>query len=309
MFNSIRRKFYIYQRRHLKFDFIAAIVVFLVAIPLCLGIALASNAPLSSGILGGIIGGLVVGTLSGSHVSVSGPAAGMAALVALSIHQLGGFDQFLLALVIAGLIQCVIGLCRAGFVSDYVPSNVVQGLLCAIGILLIVKQLPLAFTLSNTLTELKMHLLETTEEFTFAPFYNLYEHINLGATCITLISFTILFYFEKTKNSKLKSVPAPILVVIAGVLLNDLFIYLHSSLAQSTPQLVQIPKHDHFWGFFTQIQTPAWSAWVKPDIYLNAVLIAAVASLESLLNLKAAEKLDLKKRSDWQSSIYISSIN
>ena len=136
----------IYSRRYLKYDFVAAIVVFLVAIPLCLGIALASGAPLFSGILSGVIGGIIVGILSGSAVSVSGPAAGMAAVVLTAITQLGDFNTFLLALVLAGFIQIAIGGLRAGFIADYVPSNVVQGLLCAIGILLIIKQLPLAFT-------------------------------------------------------------------------------------------------------------------------------------------------------------------
>lgn len=296
MLRSLKRKLYVYQRRHLKFDFIAAIVVFLVAVPLCLGIALASNAPLFSGLLGGMIGGIVVGSLSGSPVSVSGPAAGMATLVAVSVTQLGSFNNFLLALTFAGLLQCLIGLCRAGFISDYVPSNVVQGLLCAIGILLIVKQLPLAFTLSNNLVELKTHLLETTEEFALAPFYGLYSHLNGGATLLTFISFAILIYFEKTDRPSLKNIPSPILVVILGIILNDLFIFLNSSLAQTSPQLVQIPNHDSFFGFVNHIQFPNWEAWTNPQIYVNAILICIVASLESLLNIKAAEKLDRKKR-------------
>ncbi|VEH11883.1 sulfate transporter [Legionella jordanis] len=147
------RKFRVYKNRFFKQDFIAAIVVFLVAIPLCLGIALASGAPLFSGILSGIIGGIVVGGLSGSHVSISGPAAGMAAVVLAAISQLGDFNSFLLALTLAGLLQILIGSFKAGFIAEYVPSNVVQGLLCAIGLLLIIKQLPLAFTLSADLTE------------------------------------------------------------------------------------------------------------------------------------------------------------
>ena len=138
------RKIKVYQQRQLKFDLIAGIVVFLVAVPLCLGIALASGAPLFSGILSGVIGGVVVGFLSGSHVSVSGPAAGMAAVVLAALAQLGDFNSFLLALSLAGLLQIIVGSFRAaGFIADYIPSNVVQGLLCAIGILLIIKQLPL----------------------------------------------------------------------------------------------------------------------------------------------------------------------
>ncbi|STY10620.1 sulfate transporter [Legionella quinlivanii] len=163
------RKLRVYRSRSFKFDVVAAIVVFLVAIPLCLGIALASGAPLFAGLLSGIIGGVVVGSLSGSQVSVSGPAAGMAAVVLAAITQLGDYNIFLLALVLAGLLQVLVGTFKAGFVADYVPSNVVQGLLCAIGILLIVKQIPFTFTLSTESKELQAHLLETTESFSFSP--------------------------------------------------------------------------------------------------------------------------------------------
>lgn len=296
MLKKARRRLKIYKNRQFKFDFVAAIVVFLVAIPLCLGIALASNAPLFSGLLGGIIGGIIVGSLSGSHVSVSGPAAGMAAVVASAISQLNGFENFLLALTLAGIIQIFIGVFKAGFISDYIPSNVVQGLLCAIGILLIIKQLPLAFTLSKTLVELKTHLLETTEGFAFQPVYNLYQHINFGATLITLLSFALLIFFGKTKHPTLKQIPAPILVVILGIVLNEVFILLNSSFAQSSPQLVQIPEHEGAIDFLKQLQFPNWHAWSDPNIYLSAVMIAIVASLESLLNLKAGDKLDTKKR-------------
>ncbi len=205
------RLFRIYAKRYFKFDFVAAIVVFLVAIPLCLGIALASGAPLLSGIISGVVGGIVVGFLSGSHVSVSGPAAGMAAVVVASIAQIGDFNSFLVALVLAGVLQVIIGSLRAGFVADYVPSNVVQGLLCAIGILLIIKQLPLAFTLSADFNELKTHLLETTEEISLSPILALYHHINYGAMLITLLSIGTLIYFDLTKNKILKEIPAPIL--------------------------------------------------------------------------------------------------
>ncbi|MCX7114566.1 MAG: SulP family inorganic anion transporter [Gammaproteobacteria bacterium] len=285
-----------YRDQHFKFDFIAAIVVCLVAIPLCLGIALASNAPLFSGLLGGIIGGILVGTLSGSSVSVSGPAAGMATVVVAAIANLNGFQNFLLALTLAGLLQIMMGVFRAGFMSDYIPSNVVQGLLCAIGILLIVKQLPLAFTLSQNLLELKTHLLETTEELAVKPVYTLYYHLNGGATLLSLISFAILIYFEKTKRRFIRRIPASIVVVIVSILLNDLFGFLGSSFVQTSPQLVQIPKHDNFLAFLHNIQFPNWQAWSNPAIYLNALIIAIVASLESILNLKAGEKLDKKKR-------------
>ncbi|WP_028387714.1 bifunctional SulP family inorganic anion transporter/carbonic anhydrase [Legionella fairfieldensis] len=295
-FNTSFRKLRIYQHRNLKFDVIAAIVVFLVAIPLCLGIALASGAPLFSGILSGIIGGIVVGTLSGSQVSVSGPAAGMAAIVIAAITQLGDFNIFLLALALAGVLQIIVGIMRAGFVADYVPSNVVQGLLCAIGILLIIKQLPLAFTLSTDLKELQHHLLESAEGITLTPLYELSSHINTGAVIISLISFIVLIYADKTTIKWVQSVPAPIVVVIMGVLINEFFVMINSPFVQNSPHLVKVPEHDGFSDLVSQLQYPAWSAWTNPKVYLYAFIIAIVASLESLLNVKAGEKLDKKHR-------------
>lgn len=290
------RLFKAYSKRYLKFDLVSAIVVFLVAIPLCLGIALASGAPLFSGILSGIIGGVVVGALSGSHVSVSGPAAGMAAVVVAALTQLGDFNTFLLALTLAGAIQIIIGSLKAGFVADYVPTNVVQGLLCAIGILLIIKQLPLAFTLSADFNELKTHLLETTESLSISPLVALSHHLNSGAMLITFVSLAVLIYFDKTKNKVLKEIPAPILVVIIGILFNEVFLWTDSTMAQNSPQLVNIPTTDSLNDFFSQLEFPTWAAWNNPKVYLYAFIIAIVASLETLLNLKAGEKLDKLKR-------------
>ena len=267
------RKFRIYTKRYLKFDFVAAIVVFLVAIPLCLGIALASGAPLFSGILSGVIGGVVVGFLSGSHVSVSGPAAGMAAVVVAAITHLGDFNTFLVALLLAGLLQVIIGSLRAGFVADYVPSNVVQGLLCAIGILLIIKQLPLAFTLSADFNELKTHLLETTEEITLSPILALYHHLNTGAILITVLSVSTLIYFDLTKNKILKEIPAPIIVVILGVLLNEFFLWTDSSLVQNSPQLVNIPQTDDIHELLSKLEYRNWSALSNPKVYLYAFIM------------------------------------
>lgn len=290
------RKLRIYKSRNFKFDFIAGLVVFLVAIPLCLGIALASGAPLFSGILSGIIGGIIVGILSGSHVSVSGPAAGMAAVVVTTVSQLGDFNTFLLALMLAGILQIIVGSLRAGFISDYVPSNVVQGLLCAIGILLIVKQLPLAFTLSSDLAELKMHLLDLEEGLTFQPLFDLSFHINSGAMMLSATAFALLIFFDKTSIKWLSVIPGPIVVVITGILLNDLFLFTNSYLAQNSPQLVNIPRHDGLADFFAQIQGPKWSAWTNPKVYLYAAVLAIVASLETLLNVKAGEKLDKSRQ-------------
>lgn len=286
----------IYFKRHLKFDIVAAIVVFLIAIPLCLGVALASGAPLFSGIISGIIGGIVVGALSGSQISVSGPDAAMAAVVFSAIAALGDFNVFLLALVMAGMFQILIGIFRAGFVVEYVPGNVVQGLLCAIGILLIVKQIPLAFTFSNDLKSLQHVLVQTTEGITLTPFYSLSYHINSGAALYTLISLAILVFFDKTSNERLKAFPATIVVLVSCIALNELFIATNSIFAQADSHLVSIPQHEEFSQFFEQFKFPSWASWRDPNVYFYAVVLAIVASLSSLLNIKAAEKLDRKNR-------------
>lgn len=294
--NNQYRKMRIYNQRYLKFDFIAGIVIFLVAIPFCLGIAIASGAPLFSGLISGIIGGIVVGLLSGSQVSVSGPAAGMAAVTFAAIIDLGSFNGFLVALLLAGVLQILIGSLRAGFIADYVPSNVVQGLLCAIGVLLIVKQLPLAFTLSGSIVEFKAHLLELTEGFTILPMVGLIQHINFGAIVISFFSLGVLLFFDRTRHPILKEIPGSIVVVFLGIVINECFVLSDSVLAQNLPQLVNIPKLTHFTHLLEQLDYHDWASWENPKVYLYAVILAIVASLEALLNVKASEKLDKKRR-------------
>lgn len=293
---NLARVYRLYFLKFAKFDLTAAMVVFLVAIPLCLGIALASGVPLFSGLLSGIIGGVVVGILSGSQVSVSGPAAGMVAVVVAALSQLGDFNTFLLALFFAGVIQCIIGFFRAGFVADYVPSNVVQGLVCAIGILLIVKQIPIAFSLSTDLSQFKTQLLETTEGIAYDPAETFAYPINLGAALIACISLSILYFYEYIKQPFLKLIPAPMVVVLVAGILNELFILTHSSLAQGAFNLVNIPQNDGWSDLLSQLNFPKWAAWQNPKVYLYALVIAIVASLESLLNVTAGEKLDKQKR-------------
>lgn len=285
-----------YFRRTFKFDLVAALVVFLVAVPLCLGIALASGVPLFAGLLSGIIGGIVVGSLSGSQVSVSGPAAGMVAVVVAAIVQIGSFNAFLLALLLAGCLQCLIGYFRAGFIADYVPSNVIQGLVSAIGILLILKQIPIAFSLSTDISQLKSQLLGTTQAVAYDPGESFEYPINLGAALIACISLAVLHFFEKTRIPSLKVIPGPVIVVLVAAILNEFFVIINSALAQSSFNLVNIPKHDGLSDVVSQIQVPDWSAWTNIEVYFYAFIIAIVASLESLLNVKAGEKLDKKKR-------------
>lgn len=285
-----------YTHRELKFDLTAGLIVFLVAIPLCLGIALASGAPLFAGLLSGVIGGIVVGSLSGSQVSVSGPAAGMAAVVVSALVALGDFNTFLLAVLISGIIQIIVGIMRAGFIAEYVPSNVVQGLLCAIGILLIVKQLPLAFTLSADFNELQKYLLETTEGLSLSPLYVLTYHLNSGAAIISIISLTTLIFFEKTTIKSLQNFPATILVVLIGIIINELFVLTDSLFMQHSEYLVNIPHLKNVSEILMQIQFPNWNAFTNMQVYFYGFILAAVASLESLLNVKAGEKLDKKHR-------------
>lgn len=280
----------------LKDDLIAGLVVFLVAVPLCLGIALASNAPLLSGIVAGIIGGIVVGSISQSDISVSGPAAGMIAVVLGAITQLGSFENFLLALIFAGIIQIAVGALRAGFIADYIPGNVIQGLLCAIGILIVIKQLPLAFTHTEQHALLTDLLKDSAENLDFGSLWRIVHHINWGATFITIISIAMLIYSDHTRNRIMKKIPGPVLVVLMGVIINELYGYLIPSLTQTSAHLVNIPVNDSLKDLAKQLVFPNWHNWLAPKTYLYGFIIAAVGSLETLLNLEAAEKLDRKRK-------------
>jgi len=285
----------VYQRRYIKFDLIAGFVVFLIAIPLCLGIALASGAPLLSGLIAGVIGGIVVGAISQSSVSVSGPAAGLIALVLAALTQLGSFPLFLTALVLAGLFQILFGVARAGFLADYIPSNVIQGLLCAIGILIIIKQLPFAITHPQQESLLLQQLKEAVT-FNFDPMYYSTIPLNEGAIIITFLSLALLIYGEKTKIKRLQKIPAPILVVIMGIIINKSFVYFAPILAQSSGHLVNIPIQKSFSTFLQEFARPDWQGLFNYHVYFYGLVIAMLASIETLLNLQATEKLDHKRR-------------
>lgn len=277
--NLTLRKLRVYKKRSLRFDLLSGLIVFLVAMPLCLGIALASGAPLFSGVISGVLGGMLVGALSHSSVNVSGPAAGMAAIVLSCIAQLGDFNAFLVALALAGILQIIIGFIRAGFIADYIPSNVLQGLLCSVGILLILKQLPLAFTLSHTVSALKTQLLGLSEGFSLKPLQDLSFHINSGAMILSLSSLAILIYLDKTNISWLKKAPGAIIVVVLGILLNEYFVLTHSYLAQNGPHLVNMPKHETFSQFYSSMSRPRWAVLGNPHVYIIALILATVSSL------------------------------
>tara|TARA_R110002049_G_scaffold27321_2_gene94355 strand:+ start:626141 stop:628366 length:2226 start_codon:yes stop_codon:yes gene_type:complete len=277
-------------------DITASVVVFLVALPLCLGIALASGAPLFSGLLAGIVGGIVVGSLSGSHTSVSGPAAGLTAIVASQIAALGSYDAFLLAVVFAGLLQIGLGVARAGALSAFFPSSVIKGLLAAIGVILILKQIPHLFGHDND-PEGDMSFSQPDNENTFSEFLNVVlGDIHYGAAVVGLASIAILFFWDRIKPLKNSVVPAPLIVVLIGVGLQFLFSTAGKGWAIGESHLVQIPVADSVSGVLAFLTFPDFSQWANPTVYVAAVTIAIVASLETLLNLEAVDKLDPERR-------------
>jgi len=276
----------------LKHDFPASIVVFLVALPLCLGVALASGAPLLSGVISGIIGGIVVGFISDSQVSVSGPAAGLTAVVLSAIATLGAFDIFLLAVMIAGLIQLIAGLFKTGFIANYVPTNVIKGLLAAIGIILILKQIPHAFGLDRD-QEGEFAFLQLDGENTFSELLNIGSYFSYGAVIITVLSMAILIGWDKTPLKKLKFIPASLLVVIVAALINILFKNIFPELYLGSKHLVQIPPIDSFNSIIT---LPDFSQIGNMQVWVSAITIAIIASIETLLNLEAVENIDPFKR-------------
>lgn len=277
-------------------DVTASIVVFLVALPLCLGIALASGAPLFSGLLAGIIGGIVVGSLSGSHTSVSGPAAGLTAIVAAQIATLGSFEAFLLAVFIAGLLQIGLGIAKAGALSAFFPSSVIKGLLAAIGVILILKQIPHVLG-HDTDPEGDMSFSQPDEHNTFSEIFTLLSgDIHIGAAIIGIASIALLVLWGRTKPLKNSIIPGPLVVVLFGVLAQYLFGRTGGSLAIGSSHLVQIPVAETVGGVLSFLTYPDFSQWSNPAIYFAAVTIAIVASLETLLNLEAVDKLDHQKR-------------
>lgn len=277
---------------NIKQDFPASLVVFLVALPLCLGVALASGAPLLSGLISGIIGGIVVGFLSQSHTSVSGPAAGLAAVVLSSIMQLGSFETFLLAVVIAGVLQVVMGIAKAGFIANYIPSNVIKGLLAAIGLILILKQIPHAFGIDKDV-ENDFTFFQQDGENTFSELLSIVNYFSWGSVVIAILSMLVLIYWDKISIKSIKIIPVSLFVVILGVVCNAFFIYYFPSFAIETSHLVHIPKFD---GVQSLLTFPNFSGIANYQVWVVAFTIAIVASLETLLNLEAVENIDPHKR-------------
>ena len=278
-------------------DLPASIVVFLVAVPLCLGIALASGAPLFSGIIAGIVGGIVVSLVSGSPLGVSGPAAGLAVIVLTSIQELGAFDIFLLAVVIAGIFQIVLGLIKAGIIGYYFPSSVIKGMLSGIGIIIILKQIPHAFGYDKS-PEGDLSFLDADGGNTFSSLVNMIDFISPGALIITVISLGILIMWEQPfmkKFSFTKLIQGPLVAVGTGIGLNLLFASM-PDFALRADQVVSIPVADSFFGFFNLFTLPDFTQFGNTQVYVIAFTIAVVASLETLLCVEATDKLDPQKR-------------
>ncbi len=288
----MKRKLKYYQLIWLKHDLPAGLSVFLVALPLCLGIALASGAPLYSGLMSGIIGGILVSIVSGSQLGVSGPAAGLTTLVSSAIISLGDFQTFLLAVIVAGLFQIVLGLLKLGMISNYFPSAVIKGMLAAIGIILISKQIPIALGYDQPDFWTSGFTSLFTQDNLMGNLLNLNNHLTRGTIIISIVSLVLLVLLNQKASKKLKIIPAPLVIVIAGVLLH--FILSNSAIPfQLKPtQLVSIPDN-----IFGSIIFPNLSQlFSKSEIWKDGILIGLLASLETLLCVEAVDKLDKRNR-------------
>lgn len=282
---------------NLKFDLPAGLVVFLIAVPLCLGVALASGAPLFSGMIAGILGGLVVGFFSNSQTSVSGPAAGLVAVVLTAINELGTFEIFLTSVVLAGIMQLLLGLVKAGGIADYLPNNVIKGMLTAIGIIIILKQIPHAVGYDHD-AEGDLDFFERDGTNTFTSLWEAITHyLHPGAVVVSVISMGILLLWDNTfLKKRFPFIPGALVAVIASILINALFKTLGDPWVIQTEHLVQIPVSDGFSGFLSLFTFPDFTQWQNPKIYTVALTICAVASIETLLCLEAVDKIDPYKR-------------
>ncbi len=281
---------------NLKSDFASGLVVFLVALPLCLGIALASGAPLFSGIIAGVVGGIVVGYLSKSHISVSGPAAGLTAIVLTAISDLGAFNIFLTAVVIAGVIQLILGFIKAGSISNYFPTNVIEGMLAGIGVIIILKQIPHAFGYDPDFVGDEAFF-QSDGQNTFSELFQVFNHIQLGSILITLVSLAILILWNKVEFlKKVKLIPSALVAVIVSIILNEFFIQSSSNLAILKEHLVSLPVPTSLAEFKNIIITPDFSALSNSKVWIVGITIAVVASIETLLCIEAADRMDAQKR-------------
>jgi MFS superfamily sulfate permease-like transporter len=288
----VKRTIKYYKIIWLKHDLPAGLSVFLVALPLCLGIALVSGAPLYAGLLSGIIGGLVVALLSGSQLAVSGPAAGLTTVMATAIISLGDYKVFLVAVMIAGLFQLLLGLLKLGVVANYFPSSVIKGMLAAIGIILISKQIPLliGYDQPDFWTSGFVQLFSSNN--LLGNFEQFNQNMTRGAILIALVSLVILAVLQQPFAKKLKIIPAPLLVVLFGIATNLIFTAASSSFSLKATQLVSIPS-----DIFANISFPDFiTIFTSSEIWKYGLIIGALATLETLLCIEAIDKLDRRNR-------------
>ena len=281
--------------KHLKNDIPSGIVVFLVALPLCLAIGQASGASYFSGIISGIVGGIVVGMISGSSLSVSGPAAGLVSIVLVAIQTLPSFEVFLVAVVLAGVMQLLFGILKAGKIAYYIPNSVITGMLAAIGILLILKQIPHALGYDMNF-EGDEDFIQSDGHNTITEIYYSFIYANTGAVIIFLIGIGILLTFEIKKIKKslfAKMIPGALIAVISAILVNSLFVNNYKDLALAGNHIVDLPQFQNANDVVAQFRFPDFvNALQLPAVWIAAITIALVASIESLLSLEAVDRID-----------------
>ena len=279
--------------RYIGDDLRAGLVVFLVALPLCLGIALASDAPLFSGIISGVVGGMIVTLVSRSRLGVSGPAAGLAVIVATAVGRLG-FEAFLLSVVIAGAIQLIAGFLRAGIIAQYFPSSVIKGMLAGIGVILVLKQIPHAMGYDSS-WEGEMEFIQADGHNTFSQLYYAVMALSPGALIIAALSLTVLLLWDRPAFKKSRTVglvPGPLVVVVLGIVVNELYAVFVPEWHLAGNHLVNVPVANSLSDFLTQFTFPDFSQIANPAVYTTALTLAIIASLETLLCVEATDKLD-----------------
>lgn len=277
-----------------KSDLTAGLIVFLIALPLCLGIAQASNAPLFSGIVAGVIGGIVIGFFSKSHLSVSGPAAGLVAIVLAAIEKMGAFEIFLCSVIIAGAIQLILGFIRAGSIANYFPSNVIEGMLAGIGLTIIIKQVRDAVGYVDPRHAAGMD--DADDGFFLNALSDAVNHIQPGAVIIAIAGMGLLILWSMKGMKKLQIIPAGLVVVVFGTLINLVFKAVAPSLYLDGAHLVKLPVPNSPADFFGQFKMPDFSGFARSEVWITGVIIAVVASIETLLCIEATDKLDPQKR-------------
>ncbi|MFV0443270.1 MAG: bifunctional SulP family inorganic anion transporter/carbonic anhydrase [Planctomycetaceae bacterium] len=281
--------------RSLSRDLMAGVIVFVVALPLCLGIALASGAPLFSGLIAGIVGGVVVGAISGSHTSVSGPAAGLIPIVLAQVASVGSFEAFLTAVILAGVIQVIIALMRAGTLSAFVPSSVIKGLLAAIGVILILKQIPHLLG-HDADAEGEMEFIQPDHENTLSELVAMFGDIHIGALAVGLTCLVALILWSRVKRLRESPIPGPLAIVLLGVSMSLGLRQLGGGWVIGPSHLVQVPIAESWSGLAGFLSRPDLTQLGSLAVIQSAIVLAIVASLETLLNLEAVDKLDHQQR-------------